>query len=191
MQASTTILESATMQPRGLTFFERKREARRIRKERLRADKLALRMKAREDRILKREAGAKPAHRIKVYMDKRAASEEIRINMNPADEIISRTKMTEPDLINAESALGATIFGVIPEGHQREFFRYTHNIWIFHENWLEYGKRRESTIRYEVRKDGVYKFPLGENCTKLEGTELNNFIGAAREYLRLVKSYLY
>ena len=189
MQTSTTILEAATLQPRGLTFFERRKEAKRIRKERLRADKLALRMKAREERILSKSAGK--TRRIKVYMDKKASAEEIRINMNPADEIISRNQMTESDLINAESALGATIFGVIPEGHQREFFRFNHNVWVFHENWLEGGYRRETTIRYEVREDGVYKLPMGGSYVKLEGVELRNFIGAAREYLRLVKSYLY
>lgn len=103
----------------------------------------------------------------------------------------ARLKLTEEDLINAESALGATLFGPIPKGHRREFFRFKHNVWIFHESWLEGDKKRESTITYEVRENGVYKLPLGGQYVKLEGVELENFKKATREYLKVVKSKLY
>ncbi|MBR3264142.1 hypothetical protein IKF94_02860 [Candidatus Saccharibacteria bacterium] len=100
-------------------------------------------------------------------------------------------KLTEDDLINAESRLGATLFGPIPAGHRREFFRYRHNIWVYHESWTEGGKKRESTITYQVRENGVYKCPLGGEYIKITGPELTNFKRATIEYLKLIKSNLY
>lgn len=101
------------------------------------------------------------------------------------------SKLTMNDLINAESAIGATIFGPIPEGHRREFFHHTNNVWIWHESWQEDGVKKETTIRYEVRPDGVYKRPLGSSYIKLEGMELENFRRAAKSYLMLIKQRLY
>lgn len=101
-------------------------------------------------------------------------------------------KLSEADLINAESRLGASLFGPIPAGHRREFFRYRHNIWIYHENWHDQkNKRKETTITYSVRENGVYKCPLGGEYVKIEGEELENFKKATRAYLKLVKSQLY
>lgn len=102
-----------------------------------------------------------------------------------------RLKLTEADLINAESALGATLFGPVPKGHRREFFRFKHNVWIFHESWMEGSEKRESTITYEVRENGVYKLPLGGEYIKIKGRELENFCKATAEYLKLIKTKLY
>lgn len=102
-----------------------------------------------------------------------------------------RPKLTESDLINAESALGGAIFGKIPAGHRREFFRFRENVWIFHENWTENGKTLESTITYEVKENGVFKSPLGKEYVKIEGAELENFLAAARAYLNIIKQKIY
>ena len=102
-----------------------------------------------------------------------------------------RPKLTESDLINAESALGGTIFGKIPAGHRREFFRFKDNIWIYHENWTENGKVLESTITYEVKETGVFKSPLGKEYTKISGAELENILAVARAYLAIIKKELY
>ncbi len=96
------------------------------------------------------------------------------------------------DLVNAESALGRTLFGPIPAGHQREFFIAKKNVWLWHENWYdELGNKQEITIRYEVRPTGVFKKPTGGAYEKIDGAELNNFCTAARSYLQLVKTKLY
>lgn len=101
-------------------------------------------------------------------------------------------KLSYDDLINAESALGRTLFGPIPAGHQREFFKHKDNVWIWYESWLdEAGKEQTITIRYEVRPAGVYKKVAGAGYKKLEGAELNNFRMAAKNYLNLVKTKLY
>lgn len=102
-----------------------------------------------------------------------------------------RPRMTHGDLINAESALGRTLFGPIPEGHQREFFRAEKNVWIWHESWEDFSGRKENTVRYEVRPSGVFKKQLGEQYVKIEGAELENFRKALHAYLKIVKNQLY
>ena len=101
-------------------------------------------------------------------------------------------QLTLDDLINAESALGRTLFGPIPDGHQREFFAFRRNVWIWYERWTdETGAMRDLTVRYEVRPTGVYKRAGKGNYRKIEGAELNNFRVAVHSYLDLVKSKLY
>ncbi|MBR2989341.1 hypothetical protein IKF40_00175 [Candidatus Saccharibacteria bacterium] len=103
-----------------------------------------------------------------------------------------RPKLTEADLINAESALGGTLFGKVPEGHRREFFRFRHNVWIYHESWTgKKDEKLETTITYEVRENGVFKLPLGGKYTRIEGAELENFKKAVKEYLKIIKAKLY
>ena len=97
-----------------------------------------------------------------------------------------------PELINAESELGRTLFGPIPDGHQREFFEHKKNVWIWYDGWLdEKGGTQGITIRYEVRPTGVFKKYVGGNYTRIEGEELDNFRRATRMYLELIKTQLY
>lgn len=101
-------------------------------------------------------------------------------------------KPTASDLINAESAIGRTLFGPIPSGHRREFFQYEKNIWLWHESWYDRtGKKLELTIRYEVRPEGVFKKPLGGRYTPITGAELENFRRAVHNYTKLVKEKIY
>lgn len=117
----------------------------------------------------------------------------------PASTMISPQKngrydgrLTYEDLINAESELGRTLFGPIPEGHQREFFESKKNVWIWHEGWIDaLGAAQEMTVRYEVRPNGVFKKPTGGSYEKIEGDELNNFRRAAKAYLDIIKANLY
>ncbi len=96
------------------------------------------------------------------------------------------------DLINAESELGRTLFGPIPVGHQREFFKHKNNVWIWHESWSnQIGNIEQLTIRYEVRPNGVFKRLNEGSYKRIEGAELDNFRRAAHSYLELVKSKLY
>lgn len=97
------------------------------------------------------------------------------------------------NLINSESALGRTIFGPIPEGHQREFFEYKKNYWIWHESWLINGGREhdEITLIYNIRPEGVFKKHLRGKFEKIEGEELNNFCDAVFTYFDLIKAHLY
>lgn len=101
-------------------------------------------------------------------------------------------RLSYDELMNAESELGRTLFGPIPVGHQREFFKSRDNVWIWHENWTdEMGNLQNMTIRYEVRPEGVFKKVSNGIYTKIEGEELENFRRAAKNYLELVKTKLY
>ena len=101
-------------------------------------------------------------------------------------------KLTYDDLINAESAFGRTLFGPIPDGHQREFFAFRKNVWIWYESWRDKsGAMQDLTVRYEVRPTGVYKRAGKGSYQKIEGAELSNFRLAVHSYLDLVKSKLY
>lgn len=102
-----------------------------------------------------------------------------------------RKLRTVDDMINAESELGRTIFGPIPAGHQREFFLHRKNLWIWHESWREFGQDRAVTLRYEVRKDGVFKMVNDKPYVKIAGAELENFRNATKKYLELIKTELY
>lgn len=100
--------------------------------------------------------------------------------------------LTYGDLINAESELGRTIFGPIPSGHQREFFKNKGDNWVWHEVWIDAaGMPQSMTIRYEIRPSGVFKKVPDQDYQKIEGEELKNFVTAARLYYNLVKDKLY
>ncbi|MBQ3296768.1 hypothetical protein IJH01_01380 [Candidatus Saccharibacteria bacterium] len=101
-------------------------------------------------------------------------------------------KLSYDDLINAESALGRTLFGPIPAGHKREFFAAKKNVWIWYESWTDAaGAVQDMIVRYEVRPTGVYKRAGKGSYQRIEGEELNNFRRAAHSYLTLVKTKLY
>ncbi|MBP5656807.1 hypothetical protein J6X15_04475 [Candidatus Saccharibacteria bacterium] len=96
----------------------------------------------------------------------------------------ARRKAVERDLINAESALGRSLFGEVKAGHTREFFCLKKNVWLWYEDGL--------MIRYEVRENGVYK-QVGNNSKyqRVSGEELQNFRNATKAYLRLIKTRIY
>lgn len=101
-------------------------------------------------------------------------------------------RLSYSDLISLESSYGGTMFGPVPAGHRREFFKDKENVWIWYEGWTNpAGILEEMVIRYEVRPAGVFKRVGGEKYKKLSGAELDNFRVAARSYLKLMKSKLY
>ena len=107
---------------------------------------------------------------------------------------MSTTKFTlnYDELLDAESMIGRTIFGPIPVGHQREFFKNKNNIWIWYESWPNsLGEIEDMTISYEVRPAGVYKRSTNGGYEKITGAELKNFVNAVRTYYKLVKNQLY
>lgn len=107
-------------------------------------------------------------------------------------DLENSSEMAYANLINAESELGRTLFGPIPEGHQREFFEHKKNVWVWHDGWFdEVGKPHGTTIRYEVKPEGVFKKVAGQPYARIEGEELDNFRKAARMYLKLIKTNLY
>ncbi len=104
----------------------------------------------------------------------------------------ARRRPSRAELINAESKLGSTIFGPVPDGHRREFFHDRENIWIWHEDWLDQNQHtHQVTVRYEVRPSGIYKKISAGKYIQLEGAELENFRQATKVYLHIIKQKLY
>lgn len=101
--------------------------------------------------------------------------------------------LTERELIQLESQIGALVFG--PPSHnvlRREFFNLDKDTWIWHETARkEDGTTSEVTVRYEVKPNGILKVHPGPRYAYLEGAELQNFIAAVREYYNRVTTQLY
>lgn len=111
---------------------------------------------------------------------------------NQAKKLGPFRKMTERDLVDLESSLGATIFGEVPNGYTRKFFNVDKDTWIWHEEWIDGNKNlSETTIRYEILKNKVIKIEPGPRYTEISGRELDNFIQAVNQYNSLIINKIY
>lgn len=105
---------------------------------------------------------------------------------------VTQRRITDRDLIKAESKIGGKLFGAVPEGHRREFFCLDSKTWVWHEEWLDSnGRTKTITTRYEVRPNGVMKMQDGQPHTYVEGQELNNLAKACQLYYSHVSSQIY
>lgn len=101
-------------------------------------------------------------------------------------------KLTERELLNLESRIGATVFGPVPVGRRREFFCLDEKTWIWHEEWAdEKNIARQATTRYEVHDKGILKVQEGARYQYIEGAELNNLVLATRLYYEKVAREIY
>lgn len=102
-------------------------------------------------------------------------------------------KLTERELIQLESEIGATIFGQLPKGCRREFFNLDQSTWIWYEESVDgtTHQRKATTIRYEVHENGILKVQEGARYNFLEGQELQNFLMAVQLYYEQVCRDIY
>lgn len=101
-------------------------------------------------------------------------------------------KLSQRELIQLESEIGATLFGEIPKGHHRQFFNLDRTTWIWYEEWIDrLGKKQTTTTRYEVHDNGILKVQEGARYNFIEGQELDNFIMSTRMYYEKVARELY
>jgi len=101
-------------------------------------------------------------------------------------------ELTERELIQLESQIGAELFGPVKPGARREFFNEKADSWIWHEEWLDEKKKRQTmTTRYEIRDDGIAKVCLGQPFIFITGEELNNFAMAVQLYYERVMREVY
>lgn len=106
----------------------------------------------------------------------------------------SRKMITERELIQLESEIGAQLFGEIPEGHRREFFNLDQNTWIWHDEIIEPSLKRHHekvTVRYEIHANGILKVQEGARYTFIEGEELKNFVMATQLYYERICRHIY
>lgn len=111
----------------------------------------------------------------------------------PASKKRIPKKYTERDLLRKESAIGRQLFGMVPEGHQREFFCLDARTWIWYERWHDAKTKqmREQTTRFEVHSNGIIKIQEGQPYVVLEGYELENFEAAVNLYHDRVMNGVY
>lgn len=111
---------------------------------------------------------------------------------SPAPNIISGSRLTERELIEAESEIGRHLFGRIPDGHHREFFCLDDHTWVWYEEWTdEHKKKQARTTRYEIHPSGILKVRDGGHYQYLEQDEMNNFGLAVRMYYEQVMRGIY
>ena len=102
-------------------------------------------------------------------------------------------KLTERELIQLESDIGAQLFGEVPQDHRREFFNLDLSTWIWYDEWVDAvsGQRKNMTIRYEIHDNGILKVQEGARYDFIEGQELENFMAAIHLYYERVARELY
>lgn len=102
-------------------------------------------------------------------------------------------KLTERELLQAESEIGAQLFGEVPKGHQRQFFCLDATTWIWYEEWQDPKtyRRQSTTVRYEVHDNGVLKVQEGARYSYIEGVELKNLAAATTLYYERVAREVY
>jgi hypothetical protein len=99
----------------------------------------------------------------------------------PRDDESPEDKLKR-EFLKLESEIGGQLFGPVPKGHRREFFCLDKYTWVWHEEWLEKGKRKMITTRYEVRPNGVLKIQDGQPYQRLSEPEARNLYWAISLY---------
>lgn len=93
-----------------------------------------------------------------------------------------RAADTERNLIRFEAKIGGELFGPIPAGHRRDFFCLDEHTWIWHEEWLDQGRRKTVTTRYDVRPNAILKSQVGQPYQPLNKAEARNLYRATQLY---------
>lgn len=101
-------------------------------------------------------------------------------------------RLSERQLIQLESEIGAEIFGVVPQNHRREFFNLDPSTWIWYDEWMDEQNHKKSvTIRYEIHENGILKVREGARYDFIEDAELQNFVAAVNMYYERVCREVY
>ena len=102
-------------------------------------------------------------------------------------------KLTERELLQLESEIGAKLFGEVPIGNRREFFCLDEKTWIWYEESInpKTKKLERMTIRYEVHEKGILKVQEGARYSFIEGEELTNLVAATKMYYEQVARNVY
>jgi hypothetical protein len=115
------------------------------------------------------------------------------INLSMPKKLRPFKQLSERELIQLESEIGAKLFGPIPASNRREFFCLDRSTWIWYEEWvdLETGKQKTATTRYEIHENGILKAQEGAHYSFLEGEELRNLTMAIQMYYEQVARKIY
>ena len=113
----------------------------------------------------------------------------IRIPLTPRPH----KQLTERELIQRESEIGAQLFGPVPAGHVRQFFNLDRTTWVWYEQWTDSitGEKKELITKYEVHPSGILKVQEGTQYTFITDQELDNFVMAVQLYYERIMREIY
>ncbi|PKL31337.1 hypothetical protein CVV43_03130 [Candidatus Saccharibacteria bacterium HGW-Saccharibacteria-1] len=101
-------------------------------------------------------------------------------------------ELTERELIQLESEIGAKLFGPVKPGERREFFNEDAKNWIWYEEWIGVDKKRQNmTTRYEIHDNGILKVQDGKPYVYIKGQELKNLSMSIQMYYENVMREIY
>ena len=95
----------------------------------------------------------------------------------------STTDSKYNEILRYSARLGGTLFGPIPENHNRQFFCLDSHTWVWHDDWVdEKGKRHIQNFQYKVSANSIIKIVNNNSAQQLNETELDNFYQAVKAY---------
>jgi hypothetical protein len=95
-------------------------------------------------------------------------------------------------LIQKESEIGRTLFGKIPEGHQRDFYVYDERTVIWNEAWVDANNKKHFVrTRYELYPKKIVKAQDGRAPEFLSRDEAVRLVEALRVYKEQVTKKIY
>lgn len=95
------------------------------------------------------------------------------------------------DLIRREAQIGKKLFGPIPKGRDREFFRIDKHTWIWQESWTENGQKQTRNTKYMVRDRDVVKAINGSAYEQASLEEVKNLQAAIHAYVERAQKEIY
>jgi hypothetical protein len=96
------------------------------------------------------------------------------------------------ELLRREAAIGRNVFGPIPAGTQRDFFRVDNRTWIWQETWRDnQGIKHSRHTKYNVLARDIVKSVNSGSYESLTTEEAKNFAAAVKEYASRVKKEVY
>lgn len=123
---------------------------------------------------------------------------KLLVQTNTTPDLVRKPKkrpfreLTERQLIQLESEIGAQIFGPVKPGERREFFNEDAKNWIWYEEWVDANRKRQSlTTRYEIHDSGILKVQDGKPYVYIKGQELDNLSVAIEMYYERVMREIY
>lgn len=109
-------------------------------------------------------------------------------NLNDED-IRSRVRR---DLIRQEAMVGRHVFGPIPEGHKRDFFRVDKGTWVWQETWIDDNRQKQQRhTKYVIRSSDIVKSVNSGSYERLSIAEAKNLEAAVHEYVKRVSKEVY
>ena len=96
------------------------------------------------------------------------------------------------DLIRQEAIIGRQVFGPIPEGHKREFFRVDKGTWVWQESWIDDNRQKQQRhTKYVLRDNDIVKSVNSGSYERVSIEEAKNFEAAVHDYVKRVDKEVY